>query len=135
MAVVVETNLQDLAVIAHEPSRFRIRKTHRPEPAHSGQFEPGASLIGSPGRRSGAEIRLGLRGNYNGMVVFLVSLVVLVAYLVIATDVRQAENCSLHRRLVRKSPSLPAVIRRRRFSRGVRRQIAATQNSVLGVAK
>src|ERR1700693_3651104 len=113
MTVVVETNLQDLAVIAHEPSRFRIRKTHRPEPAHSGQFVPRASLIGSPGRRSGAEIRLRLRGNDNGMVVFLVSLVVkfLVAFLAIATDVRQAENCSLHRRLVRKGASFAAVIR------------------------
>src|SRR5437899_8175390 len=46
----LEADLQDLTSIAHEPSSFRSRKSHRPEAAHSGQREPSVSLIGSPGR-------------------------------------------------------------------------------------
>lgn len=48
----LEADLQDLTSIAHEPSSFWIRKSDRPEAAHSRQVEPSAAFIRSPGRFS-----------------------------------------------------------------------------------
>ena len=45
----LEADFQDLAFIAHEPPVMRIRKSDGPEAAHSGQVDPSAPFIGSPG--------------------------------------------------------------------------------------
>ena len=42
---VLEANLQDLAVIAHEPSSMRIRKSDGPEAAHFRQHDPSLAFI------------------------------------------------------------------------------------------
>src|SRR5262249_13621034 len=52
----LEANFYDAAVRSvDQPSGFWTRESYRPETAHTGQREPGASLIRSPGSGSGRE--------------------------------------------------------------------------------
>jgi addiction module HigA family antidote len=48
----LETDLQNLSVVADEPSGFWVRESDGPVSAHGGQPIPGLALIGSPGGRS-----------------------------------------------------------------------------------
>src|ERR1700722_12752947 len=68
---VLEADLQNLPVVADEPSGFRTRKSDSPVTAHLRQFEPGVSFIGSPGGRAGGEVRRSFRRDHNGPIVFM----------------------------------------------------------------
>src|ERR1700685_293510 len=150
-----EANVQNLPSIAHEPASFRVGKSDGPVAADFRQSEPGGAFVGSPGRGSGGEIRLGLGGNDDGMVVLVVvivaartaavggqhgAIVVLAAGFSVtvaasAADVGEAENGSLHRRLVGKSPGLAGNGRGCHASGVVGSQVAATQNAMPGIAE
>jgi len=67
----LEADLQDLAVVADEPSCFWIRKGDRPIAAHLRQLEPGLSFIGSPGGCAGSEVWLSLGRDHDGPLVFM----------------------------------------------------------------
>ena len=78
----LEADLQNLAVVADEPSGFRIRKSDRPITAHLREFEPGLSFIGTPSGCAGVEVRLSLGRDYDGPVlvmggVFLIAPIIL----------------------------------------------------------
>src|SRR5271156_2691701 len=81
--VTLEADLQNLAVVADEPSGFRIRKSDRPVTAHLWQFEPGLSFVGSPSGRAGVEVRLGLGRDHNGPVVSVAEVVLMVPIIVV----------------------------------------------------
>ena len=67
----LEGDLQNLAIVADEPSGFRISKSDRPITAHLWQFEPGLSFIGSPSGCAGGEVRLSFVRDYDGPIVFM----------------------------------------------------------------
>ena len=49
---VLEADLQDLAVVADEPTIMRVCKSDGPIATHVGHHVPRAAFVGSPGRRS-----------------------------------------------------------------------------------
>src|SRR6202008_2796742 len=105
--VMLEADLQNLAVVTDEPAIMWVRKTDGPEAADIWQQIPSAALIGSPRSFSGCEVWFGLGGNYHCVVVFVTALVPTEAYpskliVTVAADVGETENRSLHGRLVRK---------------------------------
>ena len=91
---VLEADLQDLASIAYEPSGLRIRKSDRPIAAYLGQAKPRASFIGSPGGRSGIEFGGRLGGDYNGLLMSLLTFFVILIAMTNAASVGKAENGS-----------------------------------------
>jgi len=141
----LEADFQDLAVIAYEPAGFRTCERDGPIAASSWNLEPGAAFVGSPGCGSGTEIRLGFGGDHDGVVEVVIKPFVLIAAIatimampiaeLIAADVSEAKNRSLHGRLVRKSPGFAAILRRCCRSGSVRGQITAAENAVPRVAE
>src|SRR5580698_6404414 len=128
----LETNFQDLAVVADEPSRVRIGKTHRPVSAGVGQPVPGLAFIGSPSGRSGVEVRGGFSGDDDSLGVrrILPSGGITVTAKRHAIHIGEAEDRSTHWRFLRKSPGFAAVARSRRRSGSIDRQISAAKNAV-----
>src|SRR5438874_9704379 len=49
----LKTDFQNATVRSDEPSGFRSGESYRPEAAHTGQREPGVSLVRSPSSGSG----------------------------------------------------------------------------------
>src|SRR5580698_1985335 len=124
----LEADLQNLAVVADEPSGFRIRKSDRPVTAHLRQFKPGSSFIGSPGGCAGVEVRLSLGRDHDGPVVFMAEVVLISPIIVVlkATHIGETEDRSWNGRLVGKRPCLAAIIRGCGLGGAVRSQVAAT---------
>src|SRR5205807_2117792 len=88
----LEADLQNAAVIAiHQPSRVGAGEGYGPKAAHTGQGEPGVSLIGSPGCAS----KIG-GDDHRALEVHVLGL--------IATDVAESKNCTCHRRPVGDRP-------------------------------
>src|SRR5271170_2968666 len=81
--VTLEADLQNLAVVADEPSGFRIRKGDRPVTAHLWQYEPGLSFVGSPGGRTGVGVRLGLGRDDEGSIMLVAEVVLIVPIFVV----------------------------------------------------
>ena len=133
----LEANFENLSVVAHEPSGFRIRKSDRPVTADLRQFEPGLSFIGSPSGRAGFEVRLSLGSNHHGSVVFMAEFVLIAPIIVVfkAAHIGEAEDRSRNRRLGGKRPCLAAIIRGRGLGIAVARQVATTHNAMPGIAK
>src|SRR6266568_1543629 len=75
MCLLIEADLQNLAVIADEPSGFRICKSDCPVTAHLRQLEPRLPFIGRPRRRAGTKIRLSLGRDHDGLVVVMVEMI------------------------------------------------------------
>ena len=73
----LEADLQNLAIVADEPSGFRIRKSHCPITAHLRQREPGLSFIGTPSGCAGVEVRLSLGRDYDGPVLIMAGVVLI----------------------------------------------------------
>src|SRR4051794_18610445 len=73
----LEADLQDLAIVADEPSGFRICKRDRPVTTRLRQFEPGLSFIGSPSGCAGGEVRLSFGRDHDGPTVFMAEAVVI----------------------------------------------------------
>src|ERR1700722_19462557 len=61
----LETDFQDLAIVADEPSGVGIRECDGPEAVRAGNGKPGAAFVGSPRCGTGTEIRFGLGGNHH----------------------------------------------------------------------
>ena len=108
----LEANLQNGTSRAHQPSSFWTRKGYRPVSGHTGQREPGVSLIRSPGRSS----RIGRNHHSAAAVVsFLssslsLSLSFLIAAVADRPHITQAENRSGYWRMIGELPGLAAVV-------------------------
>src|SRR5271170_3247983 len=133
----LEADLQNLSIVADEPSSFRIRKSDCPITAYLWQFEPGLSFIGAPRGRAGAKVRLSLRRDHHTPVVFMAEVVSMAPIIAVfhATHIGKTEDRSRNRRLRRKRPSLAAVIRGCGLRSAVRGQVAATHNAVPRIAE
>ena len=125
----LEADLQNATVRTYQPSGLRIRKGDSPEAGHTGQREPGSSLIGSPRRSS---IISG--DDHRAAALVMVCFLTAVAN---PMQVAQAENGSGHRRLVRKLPGSAAIVGscRRRVVRIARVQITAAHDAMPRVAE
>src|SRR5258707_1121107 len=105
----LKTDLKNRAPRAHQPSSFGTRKSDRPVAGHTGQREPGISLIGSPCRTS----RIGRDHNSVAVVSFLsLSLSFMIAAVADRSHVTQSKNRTGNRRRVRKLPCLATIVRR-----------------------
>src|SRR3984957_13393744 len=133
----LEANLQNLAVVADEPSRPRIRKSDRPVTAHVRQLKPGLSFVWTPGGCAGGEVRLSLRRDHDGAVVFVAGVVSIPPIIVVfnTTHIGETEDCSWNRGLGRKRPLLSAITRSCRLRSAVVGQVAATHNAVPWIAE
>src|SRR5579862_4257338 len=134
----LEADLQNLTVIADKPSCLRIRKTDRPVTAHLRKGEPRLSFVGSPSRRTGAEIRLSLGRYYDGPIVFMARMVfpipvVRVVSLFKATGIGETEDRSWSGRLIRKLPCLAAIVGTCCLGTAVGRQITTAHDPVAGI--
>jgi hypothetical protein len=134
---VLEANLQNLAVVADEPSGCGIRKSDRPITAHLRQFDPGLPFIRTPGGSAGGEVRLSLCRDHNTAVVFMAEVVSMPPIIAVfsAAHIRQTEDRSWNRRLGRKLPALPAIIRGGHLGSAVVGQVAAAHDPMPGIAK
>src|SRR6478672_9705882 len=108
----LEADLQDLAVVADEPSRFRIRKSDRPVAAHLRQIEPGLSFIGSPGGCAGSEVWLSLGRDHDGPLVLMAEAVPVIPIIAVfaATHIGETEDRSWNGRLLGERPGLAAIV-------------------------
>src|SRR6266404_4226469 len=133
----LKTDLKNGTSRAHQPSSFWTRKSDRPVSGHTGQREPGVSLIGSPCRSS----RIGRDHNSIAAVVSFLSLSLSLSFVIAAVvdrpHITQAENRTGDRRRVRKLPSLAAIVRRGGSSviRVAWIQIAAANDAMPGVTE
>ena len=133
----LEANFENLSVVAHEPSGFRIRKSDRPVTADLRQFEPGLSFIRSPSGCARFEVRLSLAvtttvRSYSWPNSSLIAPIIVVFQ---AAHIGEAEDRSRNRRLGGKRPCLAAIIRGGGLGIAVARQVAATHNAMPGIAK
>ena len=62
----LKANLQNAAIRSDEPSGFGSGKRHGPKAAHTGQREPGVSLVRSPGSDSSRKRGRVIGGDYYG---------------------------------------------------------------------
>src|SRR5439155_8249580 len=103
----LKTDFQNATVRSDEPSGFRSGESYRPEAAHTGQREPGVSLVRSPSSGSGRK-----RGRVIGRDHNCAPAIVSRAATSLS-DVTQPEYGAGDRRRTRKSPSSAAITRRR----------------------
>src|SRR6266446_2596363 len=129
----LKTDLKNSTSRTHQPSSFWTRKSDRPVAGHTGQREPGISLIGSPGRTS----RIGRDHHSGAVVVSFLSLSFMIAAVADRPHVTQPKNGTGNRRRVRKLPRLTAIVRRGGSSviRVAWIQIAAANDAMPGVTE
>jgi hypothetical protein len=93
----LETDLQDLAVVAYEPAGVSIGESDGPIAADSREFVPSLAEIGRPGSVTGTVIRLGFGGDYDSPVIRIGRVAVTILALRLSTDQREAEDGALDR--------------------------------------
>src|SRR5439155_24143704 len=127
----LEPDFQNATIRPDEPPGFGSGESYGPEAAHTGQREPGVSLVRSPSSGSGRK-----RGRVIGRDHYCATEVVSAAA-TSATHIAQAENRAGYRRRTRKCPSSAAIA----GNRGARViwvtgiQIAAAHDSVMRIAE
>ena len=133
----LEANLQNLAVVADEPSGFRVRKTDRPITAHVRQCEPGLSFVWTPCGCAGAEVRQSFSGDHHTAVMFVGEVVSMAPIILVfrATRIGETEDRSCNGRFGGEGPTLTAIMRGCRLGSTVRGQVATTDNAMPGIAE
>src|SRR4029077_17420499 len=127
----LKADLQNTTIRPDQPSGFRSCKSYRPETAHTGQREPGVSLIRGPGSGSGRKRGRVIRGDHHCATEVVSATATSPSY------IAQAEYRAGYRRRTRKSPSHAAVA----GNRGARVigitgiQIAAAHDSIVRIAE
>ena len=110
---------------------FGVAKATAQKPAHTGQREPGVSLVRSPGSGSGRKRGRVIGGDHHS------AAEIVSAAATSLSDITQPKNRAGYRRRIRESPSSAAIAGNRSARvigiTGI--QIAAAHDSVVRIAK
>ena len=99
----LKANLYDAAVRSDKPSGFGSGESYRPEAAHTGQREPGVSLIRSPRSGSGRKCGRIIGGDHHS------AAEIVSAPATSSSDIAQAENRAGYRRGTGERPCDTAI--------------------------